>query len=262
LAGTGFGRQLLYPELLIVPGLCNRSIGLVASRRTVALVFVINSGRGLQKLLKIHSPLQRCRPPAVQNIENIFRDVYPAFGTDLLLYQIHRKHRGKHIRRDRFAIRPKRRQQRCRQIRRQIIPLSRNITFFQLDFLFHCLFSKIYHFNTENTGKAEYSLTRAIRQINLGSFFSRVGAKLNAHLFWVPVKFVDGFFTLLMVFVTITYPTFYSTSRSSSENKSARMNTNANPTLPVYAHILYSATALLVFPAATTGTRGVATDFG
>jgi hypothetical protein len=50
-----------------------------------------------------------------------------------------------------------------------------------LDFLLHCLTSKINHINTENTENTEYSMTRDTRQINFGSFFPKSVTNLTLH---------------------------------------------------------------------------------
>ena len=138
LARTRFRRQTFNPELLIVPRLRNRRIGLVAAGRAHSLVLVVDMRRRSQRLLQSMSPVQRRGPPLIQYLQYLLRDIDPSILTDLLLDQVHRKNRSQHVGRDRVAVRPQRRLQRSWQIGCEIIPLPGDIFFIQKDLGLHC----------------------------------------------------------------------------------------------------------------------------
>ncbi len=111
--------------------------------RAITLILVIDAGRRLEVLLQVDRPFQRARAPPIEYIEHLLGDIDPPLRADLLLDEVHREHRGQHVRRYRLAVRPERGKQRGRQVRRQVIPLPRDIAFFQQNLLFHVVVSNL-----------------------------------------------------------------------------------------------------------------------
>jgi len=129
LAGAGLGGEPLDAELLIVPGLRHGGIGFVAAGRAGALVLVIDAGGRVEIPLEVNRPSERRRTPAVQDVKNLFGDVDPPLGADFLFDNVHRKHGGEHLRRDRLAVGSQGREHRIGQIDRDVVPLSRDVFF-------------------------------------------------------------------------------------------------------------------------------------
>src|SRR5579872_14782 len=94
LSGAGFGREPLDPGFLVVVGLSNRRIRFVATNRTDALVFVVNSGWRLKLLLQSVRPVHRRRTPELVDVADLVRYVDPALPANLLKDEIHREKRG------------------------------------------------------------------------------------------------------------------------------------------------------------------------
>ena len=62
LPGARLGREAGHALLLVVEGLGQRGVGLVAARRAAALVLVVDVGRGIERLLEPVGPVERARP--------------------------------------------------------------------------------------------------------------------------------------------------------------------------------------------------------
>ena len=137
-----FGDESFDAELLVVPGLRDGGIWLVAARGAGAFIFVVDVSRGFEESFEVNSPSQRCRAPPVEDIEDFLGDINPAFSADFLLDEVHREDGGQHFGADGFAVRAERRQQRGGQVGGEVVPFAGYVFFFQLNFDFHFFLSK------------------------------------------------------------------------------------------------------------------------
>src|SRR5205807_7796250 len=95
LARAGLGREPRAPFLLVVEGLRDRRVWLVAPRRADALVFVEDAGAGADRLLEPVRPEKRRRPPEAVDVEDFLRDRDLGVLGDLLPDELHREERRK-----------------------------------------------------------------------------------------------------------------------------------------------------------------------
>ncbi len=137
LARAGFRREAFYARRLVVVGLGDGRVGLVAACGRQALVLEIDPRRRLERFFKAIRPLKGGRTPLEQNGENLFRYVDPALRGHFLLYEVHGKHGGKLFGGDRFPVGAAGRLQGPGQVRRQVVPLSRHLVFCQNRFCHH-----------------------------------------------------------------------------------------------------------------------------
>jgi len=103
LACAGFGGDLADAFLAVVVGLGDGRVGLVAAHRADALVFVVDAGRGIQRLLQPPGAEQWRWPPQAVDVPHRLRDFDVALGADFLLDQGHWKERGQVVGADRLA---------------------------------------------------------------------------------------------------------------------------------------------------------------
>ena len=87
LAGPGLGGQPVDALDLVVVGLGDGRVRLVAARRAVALVLEVDPGRGLQCRLQVRRPHQRRRPPDGVNPADFLGNLDPTLAAHLLLEQ-------------------------------------------------------------------------------------------------------------------------------------------------------------------------------
>ena len=187
LAGAGLGGQPLDAELLVVPGLRDGRVGLVAAGRADALVLVVDPRRRAEVLLQPAGAVQRARPPQRQQAEDLLGDVDPPLGGDFLLDEVHREHRGEHVRADGLAVRPQRGLERRGQVGRQVVPLPRHLVFGQQNLrLFHAMFllQKGCVVSTQPPapmGQRETFPGRHVRPMCFGRLRRRTCLKMPAH---------------------------------------------------------------------------------
>jgi hypothetical protein len=144
LSGAGFGGEAFGAGDLVVVGLGDGGVGLVAAGGGDAFVLVVNPRGGLEDLLEPPRAVQRRRPPQRKNLQHLARDVDPPLRADLLLYEAHGEHRRQHVGRDRLAVRAKRGRHGVGQVGRQVVPLPRHLAFVQENLgLFHWSFLPI-----------------------------------------------------------------------------------------------------------------------
>ncbi|OPZ67260.1 MAG: hypothetical protein BWY83_02657 [bacterium ADurb.Bin478] len=127
LAGAGFGGDFFNAERLVEIGLGNGGVGFMAAGRIDAFIFIVNPCRRAQRLLQRAGAVQRRRPIHGVQFEHLFRNVDPAVGADLLLDEVHRKHRRQFFRCKRFAVRTQRRQHGFGKVGVEIVPLTRHL---------------------------------------------------------------------------------------------------------------------------------------
>ncbi len=138
LAGAGFSRHALNAENFVVIHLGDRRVRFVASRRADAFVLEIDPCRGVERFFKSHRPHERGGTPDGIDRQDLFRDVDPSIRADLLLDQVHRKHRCQHIRRYRITVRPQRGIH--FDVGKNIVPLPRDFGFAKNDLSGHHVF--------------------------------------------------------------------------------------------------------------------------
>ena len=128
LAGAGFGGDALDALFLVVEGLRNRGVGLVAAGRAYALVLVVDVGRRIERLLEPKGAHEGARSILLVELADRLRDLDLALGRDLLHDQRHREER-RQIGRTERLVRPgmERRRLRHGQIRRDVVPGSRDL---------------------------------------------------------------------------------------------------------------------------------------
>ncbi len=93
LARAGLGRDALDAFLLVVPGLGDGGVRLVAPRRVVALVLVEDTHvfRQVQRLLQPRRSVERGRAPELVDVPDRVRDLDVPLGRDFLLDDRHRE---------------------------------------------------------------------------------------------------------------------------------------------------------------------------
>ncbi len=104
----------------------------MAARRAHAFIFEKYFCRSFQGFFQRQRSYQRRRAPYLIHALHFFRNRDPSLAADLLLNQIHGKYRRKHVRCDRLSVRTYGRIQ--LYIRKNIIPLTRHLMFFQQHF--------------------------------------------------------------------------------------------------------------------------------
>src|ERR1019366_8407469 len=130
LARPGLGRDPLRTLLLVVEGLGDRRIRLVAAGRAAALVLVVDVSRRIEDLLEPTGPEEGTGPIQPIGLADRFGDLDLALGADLLADQGHREERGEVGRADRLAgARMKDRRRRDRQICGDVVPGPRDLVF-------------------------------------------------------------------------------------------------------------------------------------
>ena len=128
LARAGLGGEAFGAGDLVVIGLGDGGVGLVAAGGTGAFVFVVNVRRRLERLLEAHRAQQRRGPPQRVNFADLVGDRDPAVGAHFLLDEVFRENRQQGLRRYRlFGARMQRRRQRLGKVRQKIIPLFGNV---------------------------------------------------------------------------------------------------------------------------------------
>ena len=133
LAGAGLGGELLHPRLLVVEGLRDGGVGLVAAGRADALVFVKDAGRRAERLLQVAGAIERRRPPHAIDVAHRPGDLDFALGADFLPDQRHREQRREVVGADRLAGSGMQHRRRGRQIGGDVVPNARDPILAQLD---------------------------------------------------------------------------------------------------------------------------------
>ncbi len=140
LARAGLGGQPFGAGDLVVIGLGDGGVDLMAAGGAGAFVFVINMRRGIQDPLQSHGAQQRRGPPERIDVAHRVGDFNPLFAAEFLLDEVARKNRLQRFRRQRlFGARMQRRRQRFGKVGVEIIPGGGNIGLFQIEsgFLVH-----------------------------------------------------------------------------------------------------------------------------
>ena len=94
LAGAGLRGEALDALLLVVEGLGDRGVGLVAPTRAHALVLVVDVRRGVEDLLQPPCPVERAGAVEAIRLANRVRDLHLPVAADLLGDDRHREQRG------------------------------------------------------------------------------------------------------------------------------------------------------------------------
>src|SRR3990170_709304 len=128
LAGAGLGRQPRHAGLLVVVGLRDGRVGLVAAGRAHALVLVVDARRRAERLLEPPRAVERRRPPQAVEGAHGLGDLDPALLADLLLDQLHREQRRQVLGPDRLAgAGVQRRRQGGLEVGLDVVPLRRDV---------------------------------------------------------------------------------------------------------------------------------------
>ena len=106
LAGAGLGGEALHALLLVVQGLRDGGVRLVAAGRADALVLVVDVGRRIERALEAMGAVQRARPIEPVGVADGLGDLDLALGRDLLADERHREQRREVVRADRLAACP------------------------------------------------------------------------------------------------------------------------------------------------------------
>ena len=131
MSGARLGGQPFDAEFLVVIGLRDGGVGLMASRGRHAFVLVEDLGRSPEGLFEAGGAAQGTGAPLPQDLEDFVGDVDPALGADLLLDEVHREDGGKHVGGERFAIGSDRRGHRMWEVGRDVVPLTGHFVFVQ-----------------------------------------------------------------------------------------------------------------------------------
>ena len=134
LAGSRLGRQAAHALLLVVVGLRERRVRLVAAGRAHALVLVVDVGRRIEGLLEPVGAIQRARAVEPVRVADRLGDLDLALGTDLLADERHREQRREVVR----AERPERarmqiRRRRHGEVRGDVVPGPRDPQFIEYE---------------------------------------------------------------------------------------------------------------------------------
>ena len=122
------GRKLFDALFLVVEGLGDRGIGLVAAGGTDALVFVEDAGGRSERLLEPPGAIERRRAPQSIDVANRRRDFDMPLAADLLADKGHRKERREIGRADRLpGSRVEHRRRRRRQVGDDVVPGVRDL---------------------------------------------------------------------------------------------------------------------------------------
>ena len=127
LAGAGLGRELLHALGLVVKGLGDRGIRLVAAGRAHALVFVENARAGSERLFESMRPVKRGRAPHAIDVAHRSRDLDMPLGRHFLTDEGHGEQRSEVGGADGLAgAGMQNRRRRRRQIGDDVVPGARN----------------------------------------------------------------------------------------------------------------------------------------
>ena len=128
LAGAGLGGEALDAELLVVPGLRDGGVGLVAARRARRSRSCSRSSPGSR------GPARGAWRGAAASAASGQRISSTASGMSiqrsvrhLLLDEVHREHGGERVRADRLSVRSQRRRRRLGQVGGQVVPLAGHV---------------------------------------------------------------------------------------------------------------------------------------
>src|SRR5207249_9653315 len=98
LAGARLGAEPRDLFFLVVVGLRDRRVRLVAAGRAHAFVLVVDVRRRAERLLEAARAIERRRPPQAIDVTDLVGDLDPALLADLLLDQLHREERRQVLR--------------------------------------------------------------------------------------------------------------------------------------------------------------------
>ena len=116
------------PSSLVVEGLRDRRVRLVAPAGADALVLVVDVGGRVERLLEAMGPVQRARPVEAVGVADGIGNLDLALGADLLADERHREERRQVGRPDRLArARVEHRRRRHRQVGGDVVPGPRDL---------------------------------------------------------------------------------------------------------------------------------------
>src|SRR5262249_41240397 len=126
LSGAGLGGDASDAFLVVVVGLGDRGVRLVAPGRRDALPLVVDARRRPERLLQAVGPVERRRSPQTIDVPDRFRDVDPALLAHLLLDDLHWKERHEILGADGLErAGMDHRRERRRQIGLDVVPAAR-----------------------------------------------------------------------------------------------------------------------------------------
>ena len=118
------------PGLLVVEGLGERGVRLVAAGRADALVLVVDVGRRIERLLEAVGPIQRAGTVQAVRVADRFGDLDLTLARHFLADEGHREERGQVVGPDRLVrAGVERRRGRDRQVGRDVVPGARDPRF-------------------------------------------------------------------------------------------------------------------------------------
>ena len=128
LAGARLRRDPLHAGFLVVEGLRDRGVRLVAAGGAHSLVLVVDLRRRAERLLEAVRAIERRRPPQLVDVTHGPGDLDPALARHLLLDERHREERGEVGRADRL-LRPgvEHRGELERHVRLDVVPGRRDL---------------------------------------------------------------------------------------------------------------------------------------
>ncbi len=130
LAGAGLGGDALDARELVVVGLRDGGVRLVAAGRAEAFVLVVDAGGSAERLLQPMGAEERAGAPEPVDVLHVVRDLHPRLHRHFLLDQLHGEDRGQGLRADRLAgSGMKRGGQRRGQIGLDVVPALGHLTF-------------------------------------------------------------------------------------------------------------------------------------
>ena len=130
LARARLGRDPGDALLLVVEGLGDGGVGLVAAGRADALVLVVDVRRRIERLLEAVRPVERAGPVQPVRVADRLGDLDLALGRHFLADEGHREERGQVVRSDRAERAGMQvRSRRDRQVGRDVVPGARDPRF-------------------------------------------------------------------------------------------------------------------------------------
>src|SRR5207249_10540810 len=128
LAGARLGAEPRDLFFLVVVGLRDRRVRLVAAGRAHAFVLVVDVRRRAERLLEAARAIGRRRTPQAIDVTDLVGDLDPALLADLLLDQLHREERRQILRADRLLGAGMEHGRRRRlEVGLDVVPLGRDV---------------------------------------------------------------------------------------------------------------------------------------
>ena len=133
LAGAGFRRHPFRAGDLVVVGLRDGGVRLVAAGGRDGLVLEVDLGGRAEGAFEADGSAQRSGAPAIEDVADFVGNGNPALGADFLLDEVHRKDRAQSLGRNRLAGGVHRREHRIAEVGGDVVPRLRHLVFVEGD---------------------------------------------------------------------------------------------------------------------------------